>query len=416
MLIAELLATAPVFKVLATSRERLGISWEHLYMVRALAVPDAKVSVSLPVLRDNPAVALFLQTANRIESHFALSPGNAPATAQICRHLQGVPLAIELVAAHVSDRSPEELACLDGAMVLLTGPRDAPRRHETMGRAIEWSYDLLDEEKKRFFRRLSVFIGGFTLEAAEFVCGHQESSRGSVLERLTSLKNKSLIVRRDSAGQSRFTMLEVIREYAVERPTASQEEEALQRRHAEFFCNLAEHGGSRLQGETLPATLDALEAEIGNLRAALQWSVDSGDAETGLRIAGPLRHFWYMRDHTSEARSWLKSLLSIDAGVTPPVRAKAMAGAAVLKGGALIRQEDYCGALPLLEESLSAYQELGDTWHVAATLNDLCLVAIQSGDYRKSIAFCERSLTLFEELKDKRCIAMAANNMALLLI
>jgi DNA-binding winged helix-turn-helix (wHTH) protein/tetratricopeptide (TPR) repeat protein len=251
---------------------------------------------------------------------------------------------------------------------------------------------------------------------------------------------------------SGFTMLEVIREYAVERLTASQEEEALQRRHAEFFCNLAEHGGSRLQGETLPATLDALEAEIGNRRAALQWSVDSGDAETGLRIAGPLRHFWYMRDHTSEARSWLKSLLSIDAGVTPLVRAKAMAGAAVLaeyqadfrlatalidaavhlvreigdrcgmaellklKGGALTRQEDYCGALPLLEESLSAYQELGDTWHVAATLNDLCLVAIQSGDYRKSIAFCERSLTLFEELKDKRCIAMAANNMALLLI
>jgi len=381
-----------------------------------------------------------------------MSPTNAPAVAQICRRLQGVPLAIELVAAHINDMSPEEmLARPDGGIALLArGPRDAPPRHKTMGRAIEWSYDLLDEAEKRLFRRLSVFIGGFTLEAAEFVSGPQESSRGSVLERLTSLKNKSLIVRRDSAGESRFTMLEVIREYAVERLTASGEEETLKRRHAEFFRDIAEISVPRLQGEPLLATLNVLEAEIGNLRAAMHWSINTRDAEMGLRIAGPLRRFWHMRDHTSEARKWLEILLSIDDVEVPGlVKARGLGAAGLfaefqgdfqlataliqngldliretgdravtadlgrLLAGTFLRQKENDRALPLLQESLITYRELGADWHVAATLNDLWCVAIKTGEYHTSVALGERSLALFEELKDKRCVAMAANNLAL---
>jgi predicted ATPase/DNA-binding winged helix-turn-helix (wHTH) protein len=454
LLIAELLATAPGFKVLATSREPLGLSWEHLYEVPALAIPHSRVDAGSPVLQQNPAVALLLQTACRVKSDFAISPANAPAVAQICRRLQGVPLAIELVAAHVNDMSPEEmLARPDGGMALLArGPRDAPPRHETMGRAIDWSYDLLDEDEKRFFSRLSVFIGGFTLEAGEFVCRPQESSGASILDRLMSLKNKSLVVRRDSAGQSRFIMLEVIREYAVERLAAGGEDEALKRRHAAFFCNMAERSGTRLEGETLPATLDALEAEIGNLRAALQWSVDSGDAETGLRIAGPVRHFWYMRDHTSEARKWLESLLSIDSEVSPLVKAKALGAGCVLaqfqgdfepaaasvdealnlvretgdregtaellrlRADLLVRQKHFEEALPLLEESLAICREIGASWHVAGALNDLGCVALHTSKYEKAIDLCKRSLFSFEELKDNRGAAMAANNVAASLV
>jgi predicted ATPase/DNA-binding winged helix-turn-helix (wHTH) protein len=477
VLIAELLASASDFRALVTSRATLNISWEQQYSVDPLAVPDSTLEMSalehaglepswngrapqakacaiLKVLRECPAVALFLQRARAVTPDFGLTQENAPAVAEICRRLDGLPLAIELLAAHARPFSPSAmLARLGTDMDLLSGGlQDAPPQHQTMHRAIDWSHELLSEEEQRLFRRLSVFVGGFTSEGVEEVCRGEECPDTGLMPALIGLINKSIIGRKNSQGEARFAMLEVIREYALERLAASGEVNVLQRRHADFFCRLAErYARSRQKGETAAPAIRVLGGEIGNLRAAMGWSRDNRALELQLRTASALRSFWADLGQHEEGLKWLDAALSSATPVSPLTRAKALDASGLLarlRGDyedAVTRTEQalslYRGlgdddavadslmllgntwtsagfperGIGLLEESLAIRRDRGDTGRIASLLNNIATVFYLRGDYDQSFALHEESLSLFRLTRQKWGSACCLNNLGRLL-
>jgi predicted ATPase len=477
VLIAELLASASEFKVLATSRAALDIRWEQQYLVEPLVVPkaapgvaqaaglrpyqsgtnhaQAKAYATLDSLRQCPSVALFLQRARAVRPGFDLSTQNAFAVAEICRRLDGLPLAIELITAHVKTLSPAKmLERLQQDTGLLTGARqDAPLRHQTMRMAIESSHELLTEEEKILFRRLSVFVGGFTLESAEAVCGSEECARLGVGGALSGLVNKSMVSHRDASGEPRLTMLEVIREYGLERLEGSGEADATYRRHAQFFCVLAERNDRpRQEGETLQGMLAVLDTEIGNLRAAMGWSRDNGDPETVLRIASSMRRSWATRGSLDEGWRWLNDVLSTQGNIQDGVKSSALGAAGILArlrgnysraidliecgllisrstgdrertselldalGCALISQGCHVRATELLEEALTLSRQRRDTWSTATILCDIGSAAYCRAQYRQASDAVTSALELYRELGDKWGGAMASNNLATMLI
>ena len=304
------------------------------------------------------------------------------------------------------------LARLEDRLKLLTGgARDLPERQQTMRGAIDWSYDLLEEEEKKLFRRLAVFVDGCTLEAAEAVCA--VSNAGSDLgidffEGMASLVDKSLQQQQEHPGsEPRFRMLETIREYGLERLANSGEAAAVCGQHAKFFLNLAERIEPELQSPNQEVWLDRLENEHDNMRAALDWSIDSGEVESGLRLGGALWRFWEMRGYLAEGRARLARLLAIAGTKQSKARIKALYAAGVLADA----QGDYASARALFEENLAINRELGDKWGIANSLNNLGIIAVRNSDYFAARSMYEESLGVWRELGNRRAVALSLSNL-----
>jgi non-specific serine/threonine protein kinase len=389
-----LLGAAPRLKVLTTSREPLRLRAEHEHPV--------------PPLARYPAIELFAARARAVRPDFELTETNAAAVAGICTRLDGLPLAIELAAARIKLLPPAQiLARLEHSLALLTGgARDLPPRHQTLRAAIGWSHELLCDGEKRLFRRLAVFAGGCRLEAAEALCG--EELGAEVLDGLSSLLDKSLLVRRESEGEEpRFAMLETIHEYARERLAESGEAEAMRRRHAELFLALAEEAEPELLGARQAYWLPRLEEEHDNLRGALRWSIDREEIETAQRLAGALTQFWYTRGYLSEGLQWLRDALTID-GESPSLsRAKALYGAGALAW----RQADYGSAQSLGEEGLTIFRRLQEPRGTARVLNLLGTVATQQSDYERAEPLFEESSVLQREMGNQPGLAVVLGNL-----
>src|SRR6266403_1731379 len=412
--VAELLATGPNLKIMVTSRAALHVYGEHEFPVPPLALPDSR-SMSMPsvqVLLECPAVALFVQRATAAKPDFELNRENASAVAEICARLDGLPLAIELAAARVKVLSPSSmLTRLTSRLQLLTGgSRDLPQRQQTLRAAIDWSYDLLDAAEQKLFRRLSVFVGGCTLEGAEAVCNTKDDLDLDLLDAMASMVDKSLAQRVEQAnGESRFAMLETIREYALEKLAASGEEALTKRAHAAYCLVLAEEEATEQSGAEGAEWLERFAAEHDNFRAALEWLTETGDAEWGLRLGTALFRYWEIREYLAEGRDRLGRLLKLTGAAAPTkLRMRALFAAGVLAG----EQGDYASAEALINESQNIAHELGDKTGVAVSLNALAVFARDRGDVATAHVLFETSLGLWRELGDRKAVARALSNLA----
>jgi predicted ATPase/class 3 adenylate cyclase/DNA-binding CsgD family transcriptional regulator len=406
--VAALLATCPQLKVLVTSREVLHVRAEHEFPVPPLAFPDLNHLPDLAALSHQAAVALFLQQAQAVKPDFQLTDANARTIAELCARLDGLPLAIELAAARMKLFSPRALLARLGQRlsVLTSASRDVPARQQTLRNTIAWSYQMLDAKAQRLFRRLSVFVGGCTMEAIEALCTERDGSESEpVLDTVASLADKSLLqrVEQQTGEELRFVLLETIREYALERLEALGETEAARKAHAAYFLRLAEEAEQGMAGPPQAVLLERLEQEHDNLRAAMQWSLEQAEEgkEMALRLGGALYLFWYVRAYFSEGRDFLERTLSRSDEVAAPVRAKALYAASQLHDalGSLDRAEALC------EESLALYRELGDTMGIANCLHLLADIAWGRGDLAVARALGEASLVLFREVGDNRSVA-----------
>lgn len=445
--IAQLLGMCPTVKALVTSREVLRVRGEHELSVPPLALADVTQFPPVHDLGRYAAVDLFVQRAHAVKPAFALTESNARVVAEICARLDGLPLAIELAAARIKLLSPHTLlARLDHPLQLLTHDmRDAPERHHTLQRAVAWSHDLLSTEEQRLFAQLAVFSGGWTLEATEAVCAGSGKHESATLEQLTSLVDKSLIQQVETTtGESRFGMLETIREYALEQLAAHNDIDTLRRKHAEYYVRWAEGAEPHCTGPEQAEWFARTAAEQGNLRAALQWAVEQatvrhdeasqhdtpgGERSTeasealrlGLRLAGALGIYWSIRGPLSEGRAWLEELLSLSSTHTRGVssltddseRQAATVRAKALRMAAQLAEHEYNFTLASarLKECLRLYQQLGDREGEAAALNRLGIATLDAGNYTQAAEWFERCCALRKETGDTVGMAGALTNM-----
>jgi predicted ATPase/DNA-binding CsgD family transcriptional regulator len=397
-LVAELLAASSNLKVLATSREALRLYGEQEYPVPPLALPDPKRSDGIETLGECEAVALFVRRAQAAKPIFELTQENANAIADICVCLDGLPLAIELAAARVKIHTPNALLVrLNKRLSALTsGARDLPERQQTLRGAIAWSYELLDEGEKTLFAQLGVFVGGWSLEAMEAVCvgaTHGSPLHIDVYDGLESLLNKSLVQQIGSAiGEPRFTMLETLREYALEKLAESGEEETLRRAHCDYFLRLAEVAEAHAFGREQIAWFDRLEVEFDNLRAALAWSLRGGVADKGLQLAAALGWFFSQRMHWTEGLAWIERTLAVSQNAPVFLRAKALQWAGGLDDDGA-RKRAFC------EQALSLARAANDRWNIAWALSNLGSEDTPL-DLERAAATLDESLRLFRELED----------------
>jgi predicted ATPase/serine/threonine protein kinase len=410
--VAALLATGPHLKILVTSRAALHVYGEHEFPVPPLAVPDSQSLPPVEVLSQYPAVALFVQRAVAARPDFELNRENAAAVTEICARLDGLPLAIELAAARVKVLSPASmLARLASRLQLLTGgSQDLPHRQQTLRAAIDWSYDLLSAPEQKLFRRLAVFVGGCTLEGAEAVCDAKGDLDLDLLDGVTSMVNKSLVQQVEPAkGESRFVMLETLREYAVEKLEASGEETMTRRAHAAYFLVLAEEDATEQGTPQGVEWLQRLTLEHDNFLAGLEWLTETGETEWGLRLGAALFRFWEMREYLTEGRDRLGKLLNLPgAAGSSKARARVLFAAGVLAG----EQGDYASAEMLMNQSQDIAVRLGDKTGVAVSLNALAVIARDRGDVAKANILFEASLALWRELDDPKAVARALSNLA----
>ena len=406
----RILHTTPNVRVLASSREALGIGGEVTYRVPSLGLPDMQHLPSIKALSQYEAVKLFIDRATSAISTFAVTNENAPALAQICYRLDGIPLAIELAAAKVHVLSVEQIAKrLDDRFRLLTGGRrTALEHHQTLRAAIDWSYNLLPPVEQVFFSRLSVFSGGWTLEAAESVCEGQSVKGEDVLNLLEQLINKSLVIMEEIHGESRYHMLETIRQYANEKLVGS---DALREQHAAYFLILAETIEPFLEKSEPAGWLDKLEREHNNLRAALRWAREKEQVEPGLRLASALCLFWFMRGYLSEGLAQIGEFLSLSGQTVNIItRAKALDHA-----GMLARyQGDLKRAYELIAESLSLHRKLGERHGVADSLSNLGFVVLHQGDFAQARQLLTEALSIHRELDNQQGIADSLSHLALM--
>ncbi|MBV9470363.1 MAG: tetratricopeptide repeat protein, partial [Abitibacteriaceae bacterium] len=426
----NLLRSCPHLHIIATSRERLGIN-ESIYPVPPLSLPQVKGG-SAPAhtsetLKQYEAVRLFIERAIAVRPDFAITNENAPAVAQVCHRLDGIPLAIELAAARIKLLSVEQInQRLEDRFRLLTGGnRTAMLRHQTLRALIEWSYDLLSETEQVVLRRVSVFRGEFSLEAAEHVGASDDIEAWEVLELLGQLMDKSLIVGEEQADGVYYQQLESIRQYGWERLQESGEVEPVRQRHLEFFLQLAEEALPQLSGPEQATWLAKLQREHDNLRAAFDWSqVASDNALDGLRLAGALWRFWQIQGDITEGRARLEGALAKPKAQLEPIKdethitdvAWGKAWAQVLNGAGNLAgsQGDYQMAQARLEESLRLRRALGDKRTIAQTLNNLGIVAWNQGERERAKELYEQSLALKQELGDQWGSAQSLNNLAVL--
>ncbi|MEZ4866430.1 MAG: tetratricopeptide repeat protein [Caldilineaceae bacterium] len=455
-LIDTLLRTCAQVRVMVTSRAALTITGETIWPVLPLRVPEADQSPIAGLLAYE-AVQLFMERARTVRPSFTLTPTNAAAVVQLCRRLDGMPLAIELAAARLRALSVAQIvARLDDAYRLLTGgSRSALPRQQTLRAAMDWSYMLLSAQEQACFRRLSVFAGTFSLEAAEAICADESGTADDVLDLLSSLIDKSLVLLEqrfiDQGGEARYRLLETIRHYGQDKLQECAEAATVRRRHRDWYACLA----AQAEAATLEAgqerVFDRLEAEHDNLRVALGWSLEQQEAETAAQIGAAIRLFWLLRGHMSEGRSWLERALAGFADQNA-VRAKALNAAAILASlqddykaahrlaeeglalsrtlaerqqtgyalyilGRLARMEgNYAGAVTLFEESLALFRALGQKHDIALVLSGLGLTVLYLGEDERATALCEASLALSRELGDPRAIASWLTNLGIIML
>jgi predicted ATPase/class 3 adenylate cyclase len=398
--VEELLVAAPRLRTMVTSRVVLALRGEQEYPVPPLQVPDpARLPHDLATLGAVAAVRLFAERALAASPRFALTEENAPVVAEICARLDGLPLAIELAATRTKVLTPTEiLSRLKRRLsILSTSSRSLPERQRTLRAAIGWSYDLLNPVERRLFARLSVFSGGWTFEAAEAVCD-PEGLGVDTLDGLTSLVDKSLIRRVEPPGQpSRFSMLETIREFGLEQLEASGDLEPVRRRHAEHFLGLAEEAEPHLTAQDQGEWLDRCDLEHANIRAALRWAIDRGDAEAAQAAAGALWRFWQQRGHLAEGRRWLQEVLAMPSGQgRTAARARALAGA-----GGIAWWTDREASKALYEEALAIERELGDPARLAEALYNQAFAVAAEHDWASAAPLLDESLALFRRVGDE---------------
>ena len=410
--VAEFLAMGANLKILVTSRAALHVYGEHEFSVPPLALPDSQSLPSIEALSQYSAVALFVERARAAKPDFELTRENASAIAEICARLDGLPLAIELAAARIKVLSPTSMrARLAGRLQLLTGgARDLPQRQQTLRAAIDWSYDLLNPSEQKLFRRLSVFAGGCTLEGVEAVCDTRSDLDLDLLDGMASMVGKSLLQQVDLAqGESRFVMLQTIREYALEELQASGEEGQVKRAHAAYCLVLAEEGAGEQSGTEGTEWLELFKIEHDNFRAALEWLTETRDSDWGLRLGAALFRFWEVAEYLAEGRGWLGKLLKLAGGATPTkARNRALFAAGVLAA----EQGDYPSGNALLRESLDIARQLQDSQGAAVSLNALAVITRDRGDVMAARSLFEENLTLWRELGDRKAEARSLSNLA----
>ncbi len=410
--VAELLARGPELKIVVTSRAALHVYGEHEFPVPPLGLPDARSLPGVEALSKYSAIALFVQRAAAAKPGFELNAENAQAVAEICLRLDGLPLAIELAAARIKVLSAFSLRTrLASRLQLLTGgARDLPQRQQTLRAAIDWSHDLLNAAEQRLFRRLAVFAGGCTLEGVEAVCDAPGDLDLDLLDGMASMVDKSLVQQVERAGgESRFAMLETIREYALEKLEASGEQAPIKRAHAAYCLVLAEEVATEQSAAEGEEWLERFSVEHDNFRAALEWLTETGDAEWGLRLGTALFRFWEMQEHLAEGRDRLGKLLRLPgAAAARKARARAVFAAGVLAS----TQGDYPAANASFRESLEIARQAGDPRGVAVSLNGLAVIARDQGDASSARALFEESLELWREAGDQKAIARALSNLA----
>jgi predicted ATPase len=367
--VAKLLASCPQLTVLVTSRVLIQVRGERAFAVQSLPVPDGNRDLSLDALSDNVAVRLFVERAQDSRADFVLSPDNVAAIADICRRLDGLPLAIELAAARIRVLNPESIRDRLGQSLklLVAGGDGSPPRQRTLRDTIAWSHDLLTPAEQELFRWLAVFKGGFSFEAAEAVYGTDGWRELDTLDGIASLVDKSLLLRLpESAGEPRFGMLETIREFSVEQLEASDDATSARQRHAAWCITFAERaagsGGQKRFGS--PRDVLFLEAEYPNLRSALMWFTQIGDGPATLRLATALGGLWSLRGHLDDGRQWLEQALAMDDGSQPKVRASALTWLAMT----VATHGDAERARECLDESLALARANNDTFGIASAL------------------------------------------------
>ena len=408
-LVGELLATCPALKVLATSRSVLRVYGEREYPVPSLKLPDPGRLPPVERLTEYEAVRLFIERAKAARPNFSVTDENAPAVAEICARLDGLPLAIELAAARIKLLPPEAmLKRLDSRLKLLSGgARDLPERQRTLRGAIEWSHALLGEGERVLFARLAVFSGGHSLEAIQAVCDARDDLLVDVLDGVSSLLDKSLLRQEEGPeGDPRFLMLETIHEYARERLRESGEAEELRRLHARYFLTVAEEAEPELTGPEQLAWFGRLEAEQDNMRAALSWALEN-EPETARRLAKALARFWEMRSYFSEGSRWLEAALSRSGHANPTARADALTEA----GMSAWHRGEYERAAALHEEALALSRKLGDERGIGFALNSLGAQELEKGNYDRATPLFEEALALSRELGDERTVGYALRNL-----
>jgi predicted ATPase len=403
-LITDLLGTSPRLRFIVTSRAALHLSGEQELPVPPLRVPDPGALPPAERLSEYEAVALFAHRAAAVDPDFAITAENAQAVAEICARLDGLPLAIELAVSRIKLLPPSAmLDRLQHRLALLTGgARDLPARQRTLRETIGWSYDLLERNEQTLFSRLATFVGGWTIEAAEAVANPREEL-GETLDVLGSLVDKSLARKEAGGGDPRFGMLETIREFGIdvlgERGGANE----TRRRHASYFMAMAEAAEPELT-ISHQVWLDRLEREHDNLRAALRWTIDTGEVDAGLRIAGPLWRFWQMRGHLAEGRRWLDELLALPAASVPTAaRAKALSAA----GSLAYWMRDTDSIRGFYEECLAIYRELGDRRGEAEGMYNLAFVHLLAGDLAATRELLNRAAETYRALGDPARLAHA---------
>lgn len=442
-LIGILLSSCPGVRVLVTSREALRVSGETVWQLPPLAYPDEE-ALAPDALGAYESVQLFAERATAVMPEFRIAPKDAPAIAQICRQLDGIPLAIELAAARSNLLSPRDIAeHLDDRFRLLSrGSRTAPARQQTLRAMVDWSYDLLTPEEGLLFARLSVFAGGLTLDAAEAICSGAGIERADVLDVLGRLVDKSLVTRQEGIeGSVRYRLLETLRRYAANKLTLEADAGATNMRHADYFLALAERAEPELRGSAQAIWLARLEADQDNLRTALAWSLDRGETEIALRLASALARDREMRGNVLEALGWLENALAAGGEAPDELRAKALSATGILAeavgrldqaesfahealelyralgdrlgearatlilGSVAQYKGDYGRAAGLLEEGLITSRELDETWNTAWALHRLGMVARLRGEYDRAVALHEESGQLFQNTGDKWRVA-----------
>jgi len=408
--IAQLLTAGPKLKIAVTSQAPLHVYGEHEFPVPPLGLPDLRSVPPVEVLARLPAIALFVERAQAVKPEFALTRENAPAVAAICARLDGLPLAIELAAARIKLLSPSAmLARLESRLNLLTGgARDLPTRQQTLRGTVDWSYGLLNAAEQTLLRRLSVFTGGCTLEGVEAVCDTKGDLGLDILDGMASMVDKSLAQQVEQVdAETRFVMLNTIREYALDRLGESDDEAAVRRAHAAYYLVLAEEGAEDVVAH--PECLDRFEVEHDNFRLALDYLITSGEAEWGLRLGAALFRFWETREYLAEGRDAIARLLAMPGtAARPKLRARLLFAAAVLAG----EQGDYEAGRQLFEDSLETCVELNDNRGVAVALNALAVNARERGELVDATSLFERCVTIWRDLGDLADIARALSNLA----
>lgn len=403
-----LLSSCTRLKILATSREPLNLAGEVSWAVPPLSVPGPAEETGAEERERSESVRLFVDRALHKPRVFAASERNVEAVANICRRLEGIPLAIELAAARVGTLGVEQISERLGHSLQLLGDgsRTAESRQQTLYKTLDWSYELLDEKERILFRRLSAFAGGWTLEAAEAVCAGDGIEEEEILDLLSRLVDKSL-ANIDAKETARYRFLEPVRQYARDRLEESGEADEVRRRHAEFYLAFAERAERELSGPEQVYWMDRLETEYDNIREALGWVLNEGDGnkgELGLRLAAALWRVWYLRGHLNEGRLWIEEMLALDDGGLAATRARALGGAGYLAW----HQGDFGRAEALFEESLALARQGGYKRDIAAALNGLGRVASYGrGDIVAARANFDEALSLYRESGDRWGVAMS---------